>query len=74
VAPALKEAGDPVGSTDAKENSQEASEHNVVAAASQQFIVWRDADGHIGISNIQPPVGAADLQIHMGGEWLAVAQ
>jgi hypothetical protein len=74
VAPAPQEADDPVGFTDTKENSQKDNTQDVVAAASEKFIVWRDADGHIGISNVQPPVAASALQIHMGGEWLAVAQ
>jgi hypothetical protein len=71
VAPVVRqEAGGTTGFDDA----QEANDHDVVAAAGGKFIVWRDAEGHIGISNVQPPIEAKALEIHMGGEWLAVAQ
>lgn len=43
-------------------------------ASSQNYIVWRDADGHIGISNVQLPTSTDQLEVHMDGEWLAAAQ
>jgi hypothetical protein len=46
----------------------------LAAASSQEFIVWRDANGHIGISNVQLPTSSDQLEVHMDGEWLAAAR
>jgi hypothetical protein len=70
VAPVRRADGDSAGFEDSRAQSDQDA---VAAAASEQFIVWRDANGHIGISNVQPPVHAQALEIHRGGEWLAVA-
>ena len=57
------------------ELTEDAVETNAVTAASNQnYIVWRDADGHIGISNVQLPTSTDQLEVHMDGEWLAAAQ
>jgi hypothetical protein len=71
VAPVRQEAGDTTGISESQGSKNQDA---VAAAASEHFIVWRDAEGHIGISNVQPPVQAKALEIHMGGAWLAVAQ
>jgi hypothetical protein len=71
VAPVLQEASDTAGFGGLDEaKGQDA----VAAAASEKFIVWRDADGHIGISNVQPPIEAGALEIHMDGKWLAAVE
>jgi hypothetical protein len=46
----------------------------VTAASSQNYIVWRDADGHLGISNVQLPTSTDQLEVHLDGEWLAAAR
>jgi hypothetical protein len=52
----------------------EAGGDPVEAVFSRNYIVWRDANGHIGISNVQLPTATDELEIHMDGEWLAAAQ
>jgi hypothetical protein len=70
VTPVLENtAGEPVPA----DTAEAAGGDGVAAAASQNFIVWRDANGHIGISNVQLPTGSDRLEVHKDGEWLAAA-
>ncbi|MDJ0780740.1 MAG: hypothetical protein QNJ22_02150 [Desulfosarcinaceae bacterium] len=56
------------------EAAPDTGQHALVTATSQHFIVWRDANGHIGISNVQLPTHIEALEIHLDGEWLAAAE
>lgn len=55
-------------------SSDEEALDAVTAASNQNFIVWRDANGHIGISNVQLPTSTEQLEVHMDGEWLAAVR
>ena len=59
----------------ASDSTPVALETDAVAAASNQnYLVWRDANGHIGISNVQLPTSTDQLEVHLDGEWLAAAR
>jgi hypothetical protein len=71
VTPIRETAGDTADFADVEKTS---GQDDVAAVASEKFIVWRDADGHIGISNVQPPIRTEALEIHNNGEWLAAVE
>ena len=44
-----------------------------IHGVNQKFLVWKNADGSLGFSNIQYPT-SSELKVYNQGEWVQISQ